>query len=51
MRMDCAQGVDSSYHIWTSVSVIRIIINGISVHSMHKGEVFLSSIVYIEQDY
>ena len=35
--MGQARKVDSSYHVWTSVSVRRGIIWGISVHSIHKG--------------
>ena len=33
----CAQGVDSSYHTQTNMIARR----GISVHSIHKGEVFI----------
>ena len=44
-------GFDSSYHIWTNVSVRRGVIWGISVHGIHKGEVLFISSVYIEKGY
>ena len=37
-----ARGVDYSYHIRSNVSVERAIVQGISVHSKHKGEVLFS---------
>ena len=33
--------MDSSFHVWTDVSVKRGIIWGISVHNMHMGEVLI----------
>ena len=35
-----SMGMDSSYHLQTKVSVRRGIIWGISIQSMHKGEVY-----------
>ena len=40
-------GVDFSYHVQTNASVRRDIIRCTSVHSLHKGEVFTFSNVYI----
>ena len=45
------QGVDSSYHIWTNMSVRRGIIWGISAHSIDKGEVLIFSSLYIQKCY
>ena len=42
-----AQGVDSSYHLRINMSVKTCINWGISVHSVHKGEVLISTSVYI----
>ena len=40
--------VDSSYHVWTNVKVVkRGMVWGISEHSTHKDEVFSLSGVYI----
>jgi hypothetical protein len=43
--------VDSSYHVQANVSVRRGIIEGISVYSIHKGEVLFISNVYILKGY
>ena len=42
-------GVDSSYHIWTHMSVRRDITWGMSVHNIHQGEVLFFSSVYIQK--
>ena len=39
------EGVDFTYHVWTNMSVRRVIIWGISVHSIHKEEVLFLSLV------
>ena len=41
--------MDSSYHIQINVNLRRAIIWGISIHSIHKGEVLIFSSVYINK--
>ena len=45
------RGVDNSYHVRTNVSIRSGIVWGISVHIVHKGQVFIFSIVYTWRGY
>ena len=40
-------GLDSSYHVQINVSVKKGIIWGISIHNIHKGEVWFFPSAYI----
>lgn len=51
VEVDPKPGVDSSYHVWIDVSLRKGVMWGISIQSVHKGEVLFLFSEYFEKGY